>query len=75
MTDRRPYDPARSDFRETAKRSQEAGIADESAVFAGAASDEIPAADEEAPGPERRSSTQPAEGDEVAAPRLPGSPD
>jgi hypothetical protein len=41
MTDHKPDEPKPSDFKETAQRSQEAGIADESAAYQNA----TPAAD------------------------------
>lgn len=75
MTDRHPKEPSSADFRETAKRSQDAGIADEGAAYANAADNNTGGADEEKSTSEGRSSSQPAEGSEVAAPRLPGSPD
>ena len=37
MTDHKPSEPSPQDFKETAERSQEAGIADESAAYAEAA--------------------------------------
>lgn len=37
MADHKPEEPKPSDFRESAKRSQDAGIADESAAYQNAA--------------------------------------
>lgn len=75
MTDRHPNEPGSADFQDTARRSREAGIADESAAFVGAASNEAGGTENETKAPEGRSSEEPAEGSEAAAPRLPGSPD
>lgn len=84
MTDRQPDDPTDTDFHKSAERSQEAGIADESAAYvnaggADAARDEK-AVDEEStenkpkPSDGGRPSESPAEGDDAIAPRQHGSP-
>jgi hypothetical protein len=64
--------PTPADFQESAKRSQDATIADESAAYVdvvGGTDD----TDEEDVG--TQSSEKPVEGDDETAPPLPGSPD
>ena len=75
MSDRHPSEPTPADFQETAKQSQDANIADESAAYvnaAGATSGEDDAGKEDVGA---QSSEKPVEGDEETAPPLPGSPD
>jgi len=72
MTDRHPAEPTPADFQETAKQSQDANIADESAAYVNAAGGTDDADDEDVGA---QSSEKPVEGDEETAPPQPGSPD
>lgn len=75
MTDRHPNEPRPDDYQEAARRSEEAGIADESAAYVNAAAKESGDGGEEKESASGASSDAPAEGDEDSAPRQPGSPD
>jgi hypothetical protein len=72
MTDRHPSEPTPVDFQETAKQSQDANIADESAAYVNATGGAEDASEEDVGA---QSSEKPVEGDEETAPPLPGSPD
>jgi len=74
MTDRQPNDPLPADFKESAERSQAAGIADESAGYVNAIEKEAGHALPSGKAIEGKSSEKPVEGDEESAPRQPGSP-
>jgi hypothetical protein len=71
MTDRHPSEPTPADFQETAKQSQDANIADESAAYVNAAGGTDDAGEDVG----AQSSEKPVEGDEETAPPQPGSPD